>query len=238
MGKGKNNGFDPRTRLALGMMGMVAVLMTGKPLYLGIELLALFLGLTLFKMLRPWAASLRLTLPLVGLVFVLSLLSFSWMPALSLSLRLFNLLTLSFVFFQSLDPRELGDSLRQMGVPYEFSFILTSSLRYVPSITGKMRRIMDAQRSRGIDLRLRLKNVPHFMALFMPLLVQSFVLSEQLAMAMEARGFSVSKKDLPKGLPHIDAGVWGNGSLSGSSDTLRGLGKGVEDTLFNKTGFS
>ncbi len=186
----KNKTFDPRTKLALGTMGMVAVLMTGNTLYLGMELLFLFLGLCLFKMLRPWVASLKLTLPLVGLVFALSLLSFSWMPALSLSLRLFNLLTLSIVFFQSLDPQDLGDSLRQMGVPYEFSFILTSSLRYVPLITGRMRCIADAQRSRGIDLRLRLRNVPHFMALFMPLLVQAFVLAEQLAMAMEARGFA------------------------------------------------
>ena len=188
--KRKNRIFDPRTKLALGMMGMAAVLMTGNTFYLGVEFLVLFLGLSLFKMLRPWFRSLKLMLPLVGFVFAVSLLSVSWMPAFSLSLRLLTLLTLSFVFFQSLDPQELGDSLRQMGVPYEFSFILMSSLRYVPLITGRMRCIADAQRSRGIDLRLRFRNVPHFMALFMPLLVQAFVLAEQLAMAMEARGFS------------------------------------------------
>ena len=188
--KRKNRIFDPRTKLVLGMMGMAAVLMTGKPLYLGGQFLALFLGLSLFKMLRPWFRSFKLMLPLVGLVFAVSLLSVSWMSALSLSLRLLTLLTLSFAFFQTLDTQELGDSLRQIGVPYEFSFILTSSLRYVPLITGRMRCIADAQRSRGIDLRLRLRNVPHFMALFMPLLVQAFVLAEQLAMAMEARGFS------------------------------------------------
>ena len=185
-----NRTFDPRTKLALGIIGMAAVLMTGNTFYLGVEFLVLFLGLSLFKMLRPWFRSLKLMLPLVGFVFAVSLLSVSWMPAFSLSLRLLTLLTLSFVFFQSLDPQELGDSLRQMGVPYEFSFILMSSLRYVPLITGRMRCIADAQRSRGIDLRLRLRNVPHFMALFMPLLVQAFVLAEQLAMAMEARGFS------------------------------------------------
>ncbi len=187
----KQNGgtFDPRTKLALGMMGIAAVLMTGNARYLVVEFLLLFLGMSLFKLLRPWVRSLKLMLPLVVLVFVVSLLSFSLIPALSLSLRLFNLFTLSFIFFQSMDPQELGDSLRQMGVPYEFSFILTTSLRYVPLITGRMQGIMDAQRSRGIDLRLRLRNVPHFMALFMPLLIQAFVLAEQLAMAMETRGF-------------------------------------------------
>lgn len=188
--KQKSRTFDPRTKLALGMMGIAAVLMTGNALYLGVELLLLFLGIGIFKLLRSWVRSLKLMLPLVVLVFAVSLFSFSLTPALTLSLRLFNLLTLSFVFFQSMDPQELGDSLRQMGIPYEFTFILTTSLRYVPLITGRMRCIMDAQRSRGIDLRLRLRNVPHFMALFMPLLVQAFVLAEQLAMAMETRGFA------------------------------------------------
>jgi energy-coupling factor transport system permease protein len=107
-----------------------------------------------------------------------------------LSLRLLNLLTVSFIFFQSIRPEELGDSFRKMGIPYEFCFILSTSLRYVPLIGGKIRSIMDAQRSRGIDLRPRLRNIPHFVALLMPLLVQSFVLAEQLAMAMESRGFA------------------------------------------------
>jgi energy-coupling factor transport system permease protein len=198
MRKQKGGTFDPRTKLALGMMGIAAVLMTGNARYLVVELLLLFLGMSLFKLLRPWVRSLKLMLPLVVLVFVVSLLSFSLIPALSLSLRLFNLFTLSFIFFQSMDPQELGDSLRQMGVPYEFSFILTTSLRYVPLITGRMRCIMDAQRSRGIDLRLRLRNVPHFMALFMPLLIQAFVLAEQLAMAMETRGFAAKGRTFRK----------------------------------------
>lgn len=45
--------------------------------------------------------------------------------------------------------------------------------------------------SRGIDLRPRLRNVPNFIALLMPLLIQSFLLAEELAMAMEARGFGL-----------------------------------------------
>ena len=36
--------------------------------------------------------------------------------------------------------------------------------------------------------------MPHFVALLMPLLVQSFVLAEQLAMAMESRGFARGRR--------------------------------------------
>jgi energy-coupling factor transport system permease protein len=95
----------------------------------------------------------------------------------------------SFVFFRIMTPEELGDGMRKLAVPYEFSFILTTSMRYVPFIGRRINHIMDAQRSRGIDLRPRIRNVVHFTALLMPLLVQSFLLSEELAMAMESRGF-------------------------------------------------
>jgi energy-coupling factor transport system permease protein len=184
--------FDPRTKLFLGIMGIAAVLLTRSTLPLAVEAVLLWGGLLALKTGRPLVRALRLILPLVGLVFVIALVSFTWEAALILALRLFNLFTFSFVFFQGLDPEELGDGLRKMGLPYEFSFILITSMRYVPLIGRRIRLIADAQRSRGIDLRPRLRNVPRFMALLMPLLVQAFILAEQLAMAMESRGFARS----------------------------------------------
>ena len=126
---------------------------------------------------------------MVALVFVIALFSFDIRAALVLSVRLINLLVVSFIFFRVVSPEEMGGALQKIGVPYEFAFILTTAMRYVPLIGQKVRNIIDAQRSRGIDLRPRLRNVTNFMALLMPLLVQSFVLSDELAMAMESRGF-------------------------------------------------
>ena len=64
-----------------------------------------------------------------------------------------------------------------------------TAMRYVPLIGSEIRNIIDAQQSRGIDLRPKIKNTSNFMALLMPLLVQAFLLSDELAMAMETRGF-------------------------------------------------
>ncbi|MCG6878495.1 MAG: energy-coupling factor transporter transmembrane protein EcfT [Deltaproteobacteria bacterium] len=182
--------LDPRTRLILGAMGVTAILMTGQSLLLAAALLLLCAGILFGGKAKPWFQALKMLLPLVGLVFIISVISFDAETALMLSLRLFDLLTLSFFFFHGLDPEDLGQSLRQMGIPYAFCFILTTSLRYVPFMGMRIRRIMDAQRSRGIDLRPGIRNIPNFAALLMPLLVQSFVLAEQLAMAMESRGFA------------------------------------------------
>jgi energy-coupling factor transport system permease protein len=72
--------------------------------------------------------------------------------------------------------------------------MLTAGLRYVPLIEQKIRSIRNAQRARGIDLRPRLKDMGNWMALLLPLLVQSALLADELALAMEARGFSSTKR--------------------------------------------
>jgi energy-coupling factor transport system permease protein len=190
--------LDPRTKLVLGGTAIALVLFTRRPEVHATEAGLLLLSVWGLGMIRLWMRSLRLMMPMIGLVFAISFISFDLETALLLSLRLFNLLTVSFVFFRSLTPEELGDGLRKLGLPYSFSFILTTSMRYVPLIGRRARLIMEAQICRGIDLRPRIRNIPHFMALLMPLLVQSFLLSEELAMAMEGRGFSLKGRSFRK----------------------------------------
>jgi energy-coupling factor transport system permease protein len=182
--------IDPRTKLALGLMGIAAVVLTRTSLSLVVEMALLWGSLLTLKMVKIMIRAFKLILPLVALVFIIALISFTREDALVLSLRLLNLFTFSFLFFQGLDPEELGDGLRKIGLPYEFSFLLNTALRYVPLIGRRIRIIAEAQRSRGIDLRPRIRNIPRFMALLMPLLVQAFILAEQLAMSMESRGFA------------------------------------------------
>jgi energy-coupling factor transport system permease protein len=181
--------LDPRTKLMLGLIAIGAVFIAREPESLLSECLIILICVAL---LRPWKkllGSFRLVWPMVGLVFVITLIFFDIRSALLLSVRLFNLLTVSFIFFSAITPNEMGDALKLIGMPYTFAFILTTSIRYVPLIGVKIRHIIDAQVSRGIDLRPRIKNVRNFMALLMPLLIQSFVLSDELAIAMESRGF-------------------------------------------------
>lgn len=136
----------------------------------------------------------RLLWPTLVLVFAVLYFSFDLHEALVSTGKLFNLLTISFVFFSRVTPEEMADALRNMHVPYGFSFILTTAMRYVPLMRQKARNVMDAQMSRGIDLHFRPRNIKNIVALVMPLTVQSFMLSEQLAMAMEMRGFSKKRR--------------------------------------------
>jgi len=181
--------LDPRTKLGLGLMAIAAVFIAKEPETLLVESIILLAALPLLRMGKDLLHSLRYYWPMVGLVFIIAFFSFDFRVALVLAVRLFNLLTVSFIFFRAVSPEETGDALQKIGVPYGLAFMLTTSMRYVPLVGQMIRRIMDAQSSRGIDLRLRLQNVGNFMALLMPLLAQSFVLADELALAMESRGF-------------------------------------------------
>jgi energy-coupling factor transport system permease protein len=124
------------------------------------------------------------------MVGVVGLLFFDPETALMLGLRTFNLLGGSLIAFSVVSPEEMGAALRQLRLPQGFVFMLTAGLRYVPLMEHRIRSIRDAQQSRGIDLRFRLKNARNWMAFLAPLLVQCFLLADELALAMESRGFS------------------------------------------------
>jgi len=175
----------------MGAMAVAAVLFTRSPEFHALESLVLLLILSIRRMAGLWGRSMRLMGPMIGLVFVIGFIGFDLETASLLSIRLLNLLTVSFLFFRTMPPEQIGDGLRKLGLPYELSFILTTSMRYVPLIGRRIRLIMEAQMSRGIDLRPRFRNIRNFTALLVPLLIQSFLLSEELAMAMEARGFGL-----------------------------------------------
>lgn len=168
---------------------MAAILMARHPQTIIAESILVLAALPLCGLTIPWLRSLRLMLPMLALVFAVSLIAFDLQIAGLLTLRLCSLYTLSMILFNSISPAEMSAALQKMGMPYEFSFILTTALHYVPLMGQKIRHIKDAQQSRGIDLRLRIKNAKNFLALLAPLLIQSFVLADELAMAMQLRGF-------------------------------------------------
>jgi energy-coupling factor transport system permease protein len=181
--------LDPRTKLALGIMAIAAVLIARDPAALIAAACLALIGVPAMGLHKNFGRALPLIWPMLAMVFIIGWLFFNWQVASLLVIRLCTLLTVSFIFFRFISPEETADALQKLGVPFEFAFILTAAMRYVPLIGQKIRNIIDAQRSRGIDLRPRIKNIGNFMALLMPLLVQAFLLSDELALAMESRGF-------------------------------------------------
>lgn len=86
----------------------------------------------------------------------------------------------------------LMQPLKKLKVPvHEIALMLSIALRFVPTLMDETTKIMNAQRSRGVDfsegsLISRIKAV---IPLLIPLFVSALTRAEDLATAMEARGY-------------------------------------------------
>jgi len=152
---------------------------------------AAFLGcLALFLRLdRPFLQFLKGIAFPVGIFFLIAWLAFDLLTGAVAALRLLTLGMVFFLFFQTTSPEVLSNGLMKIGIPYSFAFVLTTSMQFVHVLVGRAANIRDAQRSRGIPLDSGIGWLRHFPALAGPLLVQAFKLADELAEAMEARGF-------------------------------------------------
>lgn len=183
-------GLDPRTKLLLAIAYTALLIKAGGIIWPAVGLAGLAGLILLLGLGGQWLRHLRLILVMTAIVVVISWLSFDLTVAVMAGLRLVAIVSAFFLFFQTTLPEDLGNALVKMGVPYAFAFILTSSMQFVPVISKKLQNIIDAQRSRGIRLERDMASLQNYPALLMPLLIQSFKLSDELAEAMEARGFS------------------------------------------------
>jgi energy-coupling factor transport system permease protein len=121
--------------------------------------------------------------------FLISWLTLDMGTAIWTSVRLLALTSVFFLFFRTTPPEDLGNALVKMGLPYEVAFVMSVGALFVPVLGRKAQNVVDAQRSRGISLEPGLRALRHYPALMAPLLVQAFQLADELAEAMEARGF-------------------------------------------------
>jgi energy-coupling factor transport system permease protein len=105
------------------------------------------------------------------------------------ALRLLAISSIFFLFFQSTSPEALSNGLIKWGIPYAFAFVLSASMQFVDLLIRRAVLIRDAQRARGIPLDGVWGTLRHFPALAGPLLIQAFKFADELAEALEARGF-------------------------------------------------
>ncbi len=86
--------------------------------------------------------------------------------------------------------------LRKLKVPVdEFSLMLSIALRFVPTLLDETQKIMDAQRARGVVFGegSLVRQMKTLVPIFIPLFTSSLNRSEEMANAMEVRGYQSGK---------------------------------------------
>lgn len=102
----------------------------------------------------------------------------------------------SFVmFFRITDIKDFVFALEKMGVSSKASYIVLSTVEMIPEMKKQSEIIMDAQRSRGIETEGSIANrMKAFLPVLGPLVVSSIANTEERALTLQARGFSVKTK--------------------------------------------
>jgi len=116
-----------------------------------------------------------------------------------ISVRFFLLVSITTILTLTTNPIEITDGLeslfhpfKRFGLPvHEMALMMSISLRFIPTLMEETEKIMKAQSSRGVDftsgpIKERLKAL---VSLLVPLFIHSFKRAEDLAVAMEARGY-------------------------------------------------
>lgn len=75
---------------------------------------------------------------------------------------------------------------------HEIAMLISIALRFIPDLIDETTRIMKAQESRGVDLKegKMKERIMAILSLIVPLFVSAFQRAEDLANAMEARGYA------------------------------------------------
>ena len=181
--------IDPRTKLILSVFYAILVLFSYELLPLIFELVFILLLILITGKTKECLRWFKTVAPMAVFFSAVVWWSSDGKSAFIAGLKLINIASVFFAFFTSTSPEDLGNALVKAGMPYPVAFVMSVSLQFVPVMARKAGNVLDAQRSRGIPIGPGLKAVRHFHVLLIPVLIQSIRLAEELAEAMESRGF-------------------------------------------------
>ena len=200
--------LDPRTKLAALLLLFTLALVFNHPLYLAGVALLVALGFALARTGDRWWRFRWL----LGLLFIFSALIWPltlkgfpvrWSVGpfqvsrealgygLAMGIRLVTFVGSGILFLSVTRNEEITQALIRIKVPYPVAFAFSTALRLVPTFVGAGAAIIEAQRSRGLDLNQGniFRRVGLFIPQAVPLLIYALRYTNLLAMALECRGF-------------------------------------------------
>jgi|SRR5690625_415692 len=132
-------------------------------------------------------------------VFTLKIYSGGVQQGLMISLRFGLLIFMTSLLTLTTTPIEITDAIEELLRPlnkikfpvHELALMMSISLRFIPTLMQETDKISKAQASRGVDFRTGpiKERIKAIVPLLVPLFISAFKRAEELAMAMESRGY-------------------------------------------------
>ncbi|MCQ9209588.1 energy-coupling factor transporter transmembrane component T family protein [Granulicatella seriolae] len=209
--------LDPRTKLSITFLFILVIFLANNWITYGILTLFTFSVLLLSKIpmkffinsMKPliWVISFTVLLQIFfttgGTVYfqwgIFTVTEFGIINGIFIFLRFMLIIFISTLLTLTTPPLSLTDAieallnpLKKIHVPvHQLALMLSIALRFVPTLMDEAQKIMNAQRSRGVDFGEGniFQQMRAIIPILVPLFVSSFNRAEELAIAMEARGY-------------------------------------------------
>ncbi|GFH40477.1 energy-coupling factor transporter transmembrane component T family protein [Lactococcus insecticola] len=115
--------------------------------------------------------------------------------AVRICLRILVIITAFSVFILTTNPATLVAELEKSGLSPRFGYVVLSVLQIIPQMSATLSRIMDAQKSRALELDGNfLTRVRAFIPLMVPVVMDSLTSTRERSLALEVRAFNSKKK--------------------------------------------
>lgn len=189
--------LDPRAKFILTLGFFAASLMFTNVYALLIIFVAQIPGVLLAKTVSRWLRSMRGGLFLGVFIFAMNaIFGTSLASSLAFTLRFFAIMSAFSFFFMTTSADDLGLALEQVHVPYSISFTFTTAVRLVPTMAIDAQTVVDAQRSRGLELDKGnfIKRIKNYIPILIPLIISAIRRSVELAEALESRAFGATEE--------------------------------------------
>ncbi|WP_085520728.1 energy-coupling factor transporter transmembrane component T family protein [Tuberibacillus sp. Marseille-P3662] len=209
--------LDPRAKILTVFLYVVIVFLANNWLTHALSVAFIIVGVLLSRVpLRFIYNGLKPIFILVLITFILNLwltktgdplVEWGWLTiyegglkqALLISVRLLVIIVSTTLLTLTTTPIAITDALEVLLGPlkkikcpvHEFALMMSISLRFIPTLVEETDKIMKAQMARGVDFFTGslMKRAKAVIPLLVPLFVSSFKRAEDLAMAMESRGY-------------------------------------------------
>jgi len=210
--------LDVRTKTA-GFLALMILAFIFKSAVINLGLAVLSISLAFYSGINPQIIISKLKPLIVIFIFVILMTSISYPPGwfetpeaqhvifpifnfmyltvggmlygLTLLFRIIMMIVTSSVLIACTPLNDFFQLLQKMAMPYQLAFVLTTAIRFIPTMEKKTRAILDAQNARGAQIGSGKfwQRIQTYVAVMIPMLTVAVRMSDNLAVGMLNRGY-------------------------------------------------
>lgn len=189
--------LDPRVKLLNSILMFATTLLVRSAYELALVIVFMTAVAAVATVLRRVARTMLLTGTFSVFIFVINYLVTSNLESSALyAVRFVAIVVSTSLFFITTSPDELEQVMKTFRLPRDVVFAFVTAVRFIPVMMLDTLQIMDAQKSRGLELEKGnlVRRVRNMIPILIPLVVNSVVRSGELAEAMESRAYGAVAK--------------------------------------------